>query len=89
MPRSDASGAPVAGAKVVVTSTTMGIKTTAVTDKKGIYSFMTLLPGASNLEVEAKGFKPANRKGPSVHVDSAIKMDLPLEAGEEGTGATK
>jgi hypothetical protein len=45
---------------------------------------MTLLPGAYNLEVEAKGFKPANRKGLFVHVDSAIKIDLLLEVGEAG-----
>jgi hypothetical protein len=64
----------------------MGIKTTAVTDKKGIYSFMTLLPGAYNLEVQAKGFKPANRKGLFVHVDSAIKLDLLSRSGRRRDG---
>ncbi len=75
----DANGSPVPKIKVSVTSTTMGVKTTATTDKNGLYSFLTLTAGTYVLGVEAKGFKPVVRTGIVVHVDSAIQMDLVLD----------
>jgi hypothetical protein len=80
----DAAGVPIAGATVIATSASTGVKSTAQTDKKGSYSFITLVPGVYTLEAERTGFKSSARKALTVHVDSAIKMDLMLE-GEAGT----
>jgi hypothetical protein len=79
----DSSGAPVTGAKLVVTSTTKGIKTTSTTNSKGAYAFLTLSAGIYDLHVEASGFKPQNRPGLVVHVNSAIKIDLTLEPADK------
>lgn len=75
----DGAGAPVARAKVTITSTAMGTATSASTDRKGAYGFLTLQPGTYDLHAEAPGFAPADRHGLAVHVNSAIKVDLTLE----------
>ena len=81
----DSAGAPVIGAKVVATLVARGIKTTAITDKKGSYSFPTLTPGAYYLDVEAKGFKSSTKNPLSVHVDSAAKLDIVLDSSDTAT----
>jgi hypothetical protein len=75
----DAHGSPLPKIKISVTSTAMGIKTIATTDKNGLYNFLTLAAGTYVLGVEAKGFKPVVRPGIVVHVDSAIQIDLVLD----------
>jgi hypothetical protein len=75
----DSGGAVVAGAKVTATNASTGLKATVTSDKKGLYSFITLLPGVYDIAVDAKGFKPLSKPGVGVHVDSAVKVDLVLE----------
>ena len=75
----DPSGAPVPGARLTVVGKATGLKISASTDKKGLYTFVTLLPGVYDLQVTARGFRPVDRSGIAVHVDSAIQVDLALE----------
>jgi len=75
----DASGAAIAGVRITLTNTSMGIKNAATTSKAGSYSFPTVLPGQYDLRAEAKGFKPKKRTGLVVHVDGAMRVDLTLD----------
>jgi len=76
----DASGAPVAGARIMLTNSGMGIKQNVTSGKNGSYRLPNVLPGEYELQIEAKNFKPHSRKGLMVHVDSAIRIDVTLEA---------
>jgi len=79
----DASGAAIEGVRVTLTNTNMGIKSAMTTGKKGLYAFPTVLEGQYDLRAEAKGFKPQIRRGLTIHVNSAIRLDLTLDP-EEG-----
>jgi len=75
----DTSGAAITGARITLTSTSMGIKSSTTTSKAGTYNFPTVLPGQYDLHAEAKGFKPQNR-AVVVHVDGRFKIDLTMES---------
>ena len=79
------SGAPIAGARITLTNTGMGTKTSVATSKGGAFNFPILLPGSYNLRAEAKGFKPQDRTGLVVHVDGAMRIDLTLEPEDSST----
>jgi hypothetical protein len=74
------SGAPVAGAHITLTNSGTGIKQNVTSGKNGSYRFPNVLPGEYELHIETKNFKPESRKGLMVHVDSAIRIDMTLEA---------
>jgi protocatechuate 3,4-dioxygenase beta subunit len=82
----DSAGSPVARVKVTATSSETGVKTAVTTNKNGVYGFLTLSPGIYTLTTDANGFKPLNKPGIVVHVESAIQTDLVLEP---EAGATK
>jgi hypothetical protein len=75
----DQSGAVVPGAKLTVTHTTQGIQTKTTADAKGDYTFPSLTVGRYDLQVIADGFKPQNRTGLTIDLDSALQIDLTLE----------
>ena len=54
---SDQSGAAVAGAKVTVKNTAMGIERTTQTNSTGAYEFPALPPGTYSVQVEMAGFE--------------------------------
>jgi hypothetical protein len=54
---SDASGAVVQGASVLVTNQETGLKRSAKTDEGGRFNFPQLKPGAYSVKVEAQGFQ--------------------------------
>jgi outer membrane receptor protein involved in Fe transport len=54
---SDQSGAAVAGAKVTVKNTAMGIERTTQTNSTGAYEFPALPPGTYSVQVEMSGFE--------------------------------
>src|SRR5580704_6044556 len=83
----DSAGAVIAGAQLTATNTATGVKSSASTDKKGAYGFLTLSAGRYDLHAEAKGFKPQNRPGVIVHVDDVIRIDLVLETDAEKAAA--
>jgi hypothetical protein len=55
----DASGALVPGASVVVTNTATGVATSAVSNAQGAYTIPLLQPGTYDVAVDVQGFKTA------------------------------
>src|SRR5215204_1723813 len=72
----DASGAVVVNAKVVLTETNTAVGRTANTNESGNYSFPNLPPGMYSVTVEQTGFKKATRGGVDVPVNTTIRVDL-------------
>ena len=77
----DPGGTPVTGAKLTLVDNEKGTMVTVKSDRKGSYSFPNVFPGAYRLHVEAEGFVPQERSPVMVHVNSAMRIDLTLEAG--------
>jgi hypothetical protein len=75
----DPSGSVVAGARLIVISVAQGIKNKTVSDAKGAYAFPSLPVGRYDLQVEAPGFKPQNRTGLVIDLDTTLRVDLTLE----------
>lgn len=84
----DPSGAPVAGAKVVVKNVATNIESATVTSESGRYSVLYLTPGEYTATVEATGFKRLIRQGLDVRVGDALLLDLTLELGETQQSVT-
>jgi len=74
-----ASGAAIAGARVIAVSATQGLQTKTATDAKGAYRFPVLAVGQYDLKVEAPGYKPSVHKI-VIHVDDKVRLDVVLEA---------
>ena len=81
----DQSGAAVAGVRITLTNSGMGIKQSVTSGKNGSYRFPNVLPGEYELRTEATDFKPKSRAGLMVHVDSALRIDVILEAEDNST----
>src|SRR5437764_2940095 len=78
----DASGAVVVNAKVVVTDTNTGVSRTSNTNESGNYSFPNLPPGTYSVTAEQPGFKKATRGGVDILVDTTTRVDLSLQPGQ-------
>src|SRR5260370_34189056 len=57
----DASGASVPGAPVVLTNTGTSERRAAETDSSGNYQFVNLVPGRYKIDIEKAGFKHVTR----------------------------
>src|SRR5437764_7424754 len=77
----DASGAIIPGAAVTATDTATGSKLTATTTAAGIYSFVSLPPGAYEVSASQKGFETTLRKGVIVTVDQSTTVNLSMKVG--------
>ena len=77
----DSSGAPIAGATVVITSETTSITTQAKTDGSGDYEVPTLKAGAYTIVASSTGFADARATNITVTVGSRIHIDLSLKVG--------
>jgi hypothetical protein len=78
----DASGAVVVNAKIVLTETNTGVSRTSQTNDSGNYSFPNLPPGVYSVSAEQTGFKKATRGGVDVPVNTTIRVDLSLQPGQ-------
>ncbi len=78
---SDASGAVVPGAKIVVTHAATNVKTTLASADSGDFTAANLPVGLYNLRVEKEGFKPSVRNGVTMSAASTIRIDFKLEVG--------
>jgi hypothetical protein len=78
----DATGSAVPDASVKLTNLGANESRTAQTDGGGNYTFVNLLPGNYGITVEKTGFKKLVRQPIEVQVNSAIRVDLPLEVGD-------
>jgi hypothetical protein len=78
----DASGAVVAGANVVVTNTATGATREATTNSAGVYTFPGLTPGIYDIRVTASGFKVAAQTGNTLNVQQVLRVDFSLAVGQ-------
>jgi len=77
----DASGAAIAGATVVVTDAERGASRTVTTDESGSYAVPDLPPGTYKIHVEARGFRGVDRPNVQIEVASDVRADFALQPG--------
>jgi hypothetical protein len=84
----DASGAVLPGAAVALASSqgTVGGSQEAVSDERGAFQFLRLVPGTYVVRAQLQGFRPAEQRNIVVNADSTARADLTLSIGglEEG-----
>ena len=85
---SDASGGILPGVNVTLSNAqgTVGGNRDAVTDGRGTYQFLRLVPGTYAVKAVLTGFRPAAQERIIVNADVTARVDLRLEIGsiEEG-----
>jgi len=79
---SDSTGAAVANAKVTITETNTNISRATQTNESGNYVFPDLPPGTYKVTAEQAGFKRATRADVDVVVNTTLRVDLDLQAGD-------
>jgi Carboxypeptidase regulatory-like domain len=84
----DASGAVLPGATVTLTSAqgTVGGNQEVLSDERGAYQFLRLVPGTYSVKAVLQGFRPFTQAGVIVNSDQTARADARLEIGtmEEG-----
>src|SRR5882762_4009167 len=75
----DASGAAVPKAQILITETNTGINKTGVANESGNYIFPDLPPGTYSVTAEHPGFKKETRRDIDVVVNSNTRVDLRSE----------
>ncbi|MBI3471747.1 MAG: carboxypeptidase regulatory-like domain-containing protein, partial [Candidatus Solibacter usitatus] len=78
----DASGASITGAKVVLTNRETNQSREAATDQLGNYIFTLIPPGIYNLSVEAAGFKKFVQNDAQLQVNQRARIDFSLQVGQ-------
>ncbi|MBI3473603.1 MAG: TonB-dependent receptor [Candidatus Solibacter usitatus] len=78
----DASGASITGAKVVLTNRETSQSREASTDQLGNYIFTLIPPGIYNLSVEAAGFKKFVQNDAQLQVNQRARIDFSLQVGQ-------
>ncbi len=81
----DPSGASIAEAQVVVTSSARGINRSTVTNSTGDYEVAALPIGSYDLTVAAPGFKKYDAKGIVLRVAQKARVDVALQVGAIST----
>src|ERR1700730_13171416 len=84
----DQTGSVIFGVTVTVTNNAQGIQNKTTSDAKGVYTFPCLPVGRYDIKMETQGFKPQNRNGLVIDVDSAIQVDMTLELAEKVEAVT-
>jgi len=78
---SDASGAVIAGATVIVMNTGTSAKREVTTSGQGEYTAPLLPPGAYNVKVSAAGFRGFEQSGITLRVQQQARVDVALQLG--------
>ncbi len=84
----DASGAPLAGARVVATRTATGSARETKTDSAGRYTIANLAPGEYRVVIEAPGFAPKTLDRIVVEVGSRVPVEAVLDLGGRSDSVT-
>ena len=77
----DTTGAIVPGATVTASNTASGTRLSTVTTGAGLYSFVSLAPGAYDVSATAKGFETVVQKNVQVTLDHVSTVNLSLRVG--------
>jgi len=84
----DQSGAVLPGVSVTLSNPlgSLGGNQTTVTDDRGAFQFVRLVPGTYMVRADLSGFRPATQEGIVVNSDVTARVDLRLQIGalEEG-----
>jgi hypothetical protein len=80
---SDQSGAAIPMAKVTVTDVQRNIPRTLITDAAGAYAAPDLIPGTYSVHVEYQGFKNADRRDILLEVGADLRVDMPMQTGDQ------
>jgi Carboxypeptidase regulatory-like domain len=78
----DASGAVVPQAQILIKNVATGISTTAPTNADGLYSAPNLLPGNYDVTASATGFRTEVRSGISLTVGAQQVLNIALQVGQ-------
>jgi Carboxypeptidase regulatory-like domain len=78
----DASGAVIAGAQVVVTNTATGVSQTLASNDQGRYNAPDLVVGPYQVQASKSGFQTLVHKNISLTVGSQLVIDLTLPVGQ-------
>jgi hypothetical protein len=77
----DATGAVVPGASIIVTNKATNVETTTVTNDSGYYTVPSLMVGSYTVAATKEGFKKRLQTGLTLEVDQKAQVDLVLETG--------
>ncbi len=77
----DPSGAIIPGAKVTALNHSTGIKLSTVSTAAGLYSFVSLNPGAYEVTASLKGFESVAQDNVRVSVDQVSTVNIALRVG--------
>jgi hypothetical protein len=77
----DASGAVVPNAKILLTETNTGVDRLNTANASGNFTYPNLPPGRYRVTVEVTGFKKEVRDGVILDVDSTVRADMRLTPG--------
>ncbi len=75
----DATGAPIASAKVTADNINTGFTQTTETESSGLYRFSLLPLGRYNVRVESAGFAPVKRTGIELNAGATATQDIMLD----------
>ncbi len=78
----DPSGAAVPNAAVNITNTNTGQARDTKTDSGGRYTLTDVQAGNYDVKVSAPGFRPIDRTGVSVSINTVTRVDAALEVGQ-------
>src|SRR5439155_2048133 len=86
----DSSGAVLPGATVTLSNPlgSIGGNQSAVTDDRGAFQFLRLVPGTYTVKADLQGFRPAVQTDVVVNADATARVDLKLEIGTLEEGVT-
>src|ERR1700739_1411338 len=84
----DASGAVVVGADVVLSNIDQGTSTTVVTNHAGIYILPSIRPGQYRISARKDGFKTVDVLGVVVNVQDRLEENFRLEPGSKTESIT-
>jgi outer membrane receptor protein involved in Fe transport len=77
----DATGAAVPAAKVIVTNHNTGLTRSTTTNEAGLYTFPKLPVGMYELTAEKEGFKVSKRTGVALTIGAVATIEVVLEIG--------
>src|SRR5437879_6295218 len=78
----DVTGGVIPGAMVSVTNVGLRTQFKTITDGRGYFSFPNLAVGRYDLTIEMGGFKPQNKKGLVIDIDTALEVNTSLEVSD-------
>jgi hypothetical protein len=77
----DSSGAAIPGANVTLTNTSTNVERHTITNERGSYDFVSVLPGPYKISVSAKGFREYVQSGLQLMVNLPASQNVQLQVG--------